>query len=394
MRSRTRSRWAPGTILAAGAALAVLGLMRSPARAADHRDGPRVSQASVAPLDINDVYVFASPSNRNNTVVALTVGGAAVGIVGPPLFFPGSVYELRVSNDGDPLTDELVIQAVFSQPNGVGRQAYNLLAVNAATGRTTMLARGMTGRDVQLRGGGRARAGIFDDPFFFDLIAFNKFRAVVQIGDPPGTPAPVAARVAPFLEPNFPNNFFGNFNTLAIVVEVPRTRLQSSRNNPNLTIWARTLTPEGVQFDRMGNPAINTVVGFEQPLDGLPSIQDTFNSLTPVQDVGLRGAAAQRINLAFGLTDPQLTDLVNLLLPDVIGFNTTSRAGFPNGRRLADDVIDVELGLLTNNGLTSDRVVNDSVFSNRFPYLGPPLPRSAIRGAIRALSAEAESLRP
>jgi hypothetical protein len=67
-------------------------------------------------------------------------------------------------------------------------------------------------------------------------------------------------------------------------------------------------------------------------------------------------------------------------------FRTTSSAGFLNGRQLQDDVIDAELALLTDGALTSDRVVNDSVFSRRFPYLGPPLPRSAINRAMRALS--------
>lgn len=368
--------------------LGALALAPAGVRAADHRDGPRFNNNGIAPLDINDVYVFPSPANPNNTVIIVTVGGAAVGVVGAPIFFPDAVYEVRISNDGNPLTDELVVRAAFSTPNAALQQSFVITASDAGSGQGAVLAQGVTGRnrDTQLRGGGKVRAGIFDDPFFFDLIAFNKFKAVVETGVPPGTPAPVADRVAPFLPPNFPNNFFGNFNVLAIVVEVPRMRLQSSRNNPNITLWARTLVG-GVQFDRMGNPGINTVVGFAQPLNGLPNIQDTFNNLTPADDPALRPVAAERINLAFGLQEPNLTQLVNLLLPDVISFNTTSRAGFPNGRRLEDDVIDTELGLLTNNGLTSDRVINDSVFNRRFPYIAPPLPRQPLTTqAFRALS--------
>jgi hypothetical protein len=60
------------------------------------------------------------------------------------------------------------------------------------------------------------------------------------------------------------------------------------------------------------------------------------------------------------------------LLPDVIRFNTASSSGFLNGRRLQDDVIDAELGLLTGGVLTTDRVGNDSVFLNQFPYLAAP----------------------
>jgi hypothetical protein len=51
--------------------------------------------------------------------------------------------------------------------------------------------------------------------------------------------------------------------------------------------------------------------------------------------------------------------------------DTSSSAGFPNGRRLADDVIDIELGLVTNGAVTSDCVANDSAFTNSFPYLAP-----------------------
>ena len=61
--------------------------------------------------------------------------------------------------------------------------------------------------------------------------------------------------------PNVPNNFFGNFNILGIVLEIPRQQIQSRQNNPNLSAWIRVLTPDGNQFDRMGRPGINTVVG-------------------------------------------------------------------------------------------------------------------------------------
>jgi hypothetical protein len=53
-----------------------------------------------------------------------------------------------------------------------------------------------------------------------------------------------------------------------------------------------------------------------------------------------------------------------------------SFAGYPNGRRLEDDVIDTSFLVLSNAGvlpatLTSDCVANDSNFSATFPYLAP-----------------------
>lgn len=68
-----------GSILAGAAALAGLMVRPPAATAADHRDGPRVIQNGLTPLDINDVYVFVSPANRNNTVIAPTTGGPGWG---------------------------------------------------------------------------------------------------------------------------------------------------------------------------------------------------------------------------------------------------------------------------------------------------------------------------
>lgn len=388
---RSRRRCVTVNVAAAMIALLLGSFAVTPAWAADHRDGPRVTNNSLntGALDLNDLYLFVSPVNRNNTVMVLTTGGAGVGILSPPFFFPGGIYEFRISNDGNPVTDELVLQLVFSAPNARGQQSYHFFKIDGRTERRVLLARGVTGRNVIFRGNGLVRAGLFDDPFFFDALAFSKFRAAVIAG------APLADRVAPFVPPSIPNNFFGNFNTLAIVVEIPRVLIQSRPNNPNISMWIRTLTPDGTQFDRTARPGINTVVGFEQPLFGIPNVQDTFNSLTPADDAGLRTTAADRINHAFGLPLDKATGLVGILLPDVMTFKTTDRSGFfsivggqpkLNGRRLTDDVIDDALGLLTDGALKSDRVINDSVFQKRFPYLGAPLPRSATLEAMRVLS--------
>ena len=59
-------------------------------------------------------------------------------------------------------------------------------------------------------------------------------------------------------------------------------------------------------------------------------------------------------------------------LPDILTYNTSSSAGFLNGRQLSNDVIDAELNLITNGGITGDCIANDSTFSDTFPYLGSP----------------------
>jgi hypothetical protein len=348
--------------------------LASQAIAADHVDGPRTTNAGaagLAALDLNDLYVFVSPVNRNNTVIALTTGGR-VGIVNPITFLPGAVFEIRVSNDGDSTTDEVIFQAIFSNADRFGRQNYTIRLIRQNRGGDpAIVARGLTGQTVAGSLGMKVQAGIFDDPFFFDSDAFARFRSAVQAG------ADLNGRVNAFNAQAHRNGFPAN--TLAIVIELPRTELQSKASDPNITVWLRTLRPgTGVQFDRTGLPAINTAVLFPFPLPNptRPGLQDVFNDRTPAGDASLREEAAQRINLIYGLpldsAPPgflSARQLAAAVLPDVMPFNTTSTAGFLNGRRLTDDVIDAELGLLTGGALTTDGVSNDSTFLTKFPYL-------------------------
>ncbi len=372
-RSRFGTAWLSLIVVAMAAA--------STARAADHRDGPKIirENPSLGALDLNDLYMFQSPTNRKNTVMILTCSPGA-GVVCPGVFMPGAFYDFNVVNTGG-LKANLVIRTVFSDPDTVGRQNYQTMLVRDS-GMVQLLARGTTGKTIRVSGGGQITAGLFDDPFFFDSLAFMKFVAAVQAGKG------LSDRVAPFLPPSVPNNFFANFNTLAIVLEVPSARLQASRAKTKIGAWISTEN-NGAQYDRTGLPAINTAANF--PQGGLADLRDVFNTLSPSDDVALRPVAAQRINLAYGLPMDKALALATMVLPDIMPFDTASDAGFFNGRRLQDDVIDAEFALLTGGALTSDRVVNDSPFRRSFPYLGPPLPRRAgevIRAASGAFQME------
>ena len=65
--------------------------------------------------------------------------------------------------------------------------------------------------------------------------------------------------------------------------------------------------------------------------------------------------------------------LAGALLPDVLTLDVTSTAGFLNGRRPQDDVIDAELNLLTKGQVTGDGVnANDVPFLTDFPFFAPP----------------------
>jgi hypothetical protein len=131
-----------------------------------------------------------------------------------------------------------------------------------------------------------------------------------------------------------------------MVLEVPSSTLGPD----NIGVWART--EFGSQVDRMGRPAINTVF--------IPSdFKNAFNEGKPRHD--------SRDFSTF------LGPLAGALLPDILTIDTSSSAGFLNGRRLADDVIDIELQLITGDPGAGDCVDgNDVAFQGTFPYLADP----------------------
>jgi len=295
--------------------------------AADHLDSPSVENDGR--LDLNDIYAFQSPTNANNTVLIMTVNPLA-GVLSDTTFNSRGSYEFHVDNNGDAVSD-VSFTMFFSRPRR-GSQSVLVLRED-----NSILASGKTGRDVAVSGGGTFHAGLFDDPFFFDLNGFND--GFNFTGD----------------------DFFEGMDVSAIVLEIP----SASLGGTNVAVWARTATG-GQQFDRMGRPAINTAL--------IPSgLKDAFNAGDPVNDPADFGAVVQATIEALNGGDAATAAvLTGILLPDVLTFDTSDASGFLNGRQLPNDVIDAELGLLTNGAVTGDGVdQNDVPFPAGFPFLAP-----------------------
>jgi hypothetical protein len=304
----------------------IIGVAAVPIGAADHLDGPLVMTDSM--YDINDVYAFQTPANASSTTLIMTVVPLA-GAQNPAMFGSGGAYEFKIDNTGD-AKEDLTYTATFGAPTSAGKQSVTLKA-----GATTLGA-GMTGSTITLSNGGRMIAGLYDDPFFFDLAAFKNSLQFCPGGV--GT------------------NFFKGLNVMAIVVEVPASALGGK-----IGVWARTLK-NGQQFDRMGRPAINTVFLAN-------ARKDTFNSTQPADDPANYTADVVGVLKSLGNDDATATKLAGVLLPDILTFDTASNAGFLNGRQLSDDVIDAELNLISGGKVKTDCVANDSNFSASFPYL-------------------------
>jgi hypothetical protein len=331
--------------------VATLGYVALPSNAADHLEAPLVQQDGRT--DINDIYAFQSPTNPDNTVLVMTVNPVA-GIQSPTTFRPGVSYTFMIDTDGDARRD-IRYTARFNKPDADGQQRVRL--TRAADGDTSLVAEGMTGGSSPISGGGQVFAGLSDDPFFFDLQAFKD-----QVKGEGGTRTFCDAT---------PTDFFAGLDVSSIVVEVP-----SSSLGTNIGVWAQTRDNGGV-IDRMGRPAIATVL----INDGN---EDAFNATRPVKDraTWLNEVKGNLLGLS-GLdgtpySDAEAQGISEVLLPDILTLDTSSSAGFLNGRQLQDDVIDAELGVVTGGFfggspvLTSDCVNSNNVpFLGAFPYVAP-----------------------
>ena len=195
-------------------------------QSADHIDAP-ISSAD-APADINDLFVFTSPENASNVVFAITVNPLI-----PPTeattarFDPNILYQWKIDTNADGVED-MVLQARVidnggqqtlvvrgpSAPQITGTMAMELDETPLISGRVSSA----NDTDVIDQDGVRAFAGVRDDPFYIDLTRLTEVLDGSQ---------------SSFRNPGV--DALAGVNTLAIVVELPRSMLGGSSN---IGVWA------------------------------------------------------------------------------------------------------------------------------------------------------------
>lgn len=341
------------SIALASAAVGVAALGALPALGADHRDAPLTKSAPKS--DINDLYAFKNA--RGNAVYAMTVNPLTSPADTMRLALdPGTVYEFKADTNSDAVAD-WALKFTFS-----GTSAVQDVTVRLATGAGA--ASNDPVGDVIAQGKTSAGAGVTtfksndgkytfyvgprDDPFFFDLAAFNKGLAFTN----PGV------------------DTFKGTNVTAIVVEENQAPAAQK-----VGYWATTARQNSLdrweQLDRMGRPAILTVFipTLEYIGDTTASQEDAFNNNNPDRDVAIFKDEVLA-TLAALKSDPALADI---LLPDILTVDFGQAVKYLNGRAPADDVIDISLAVITGNAAASDNVgANDKPFLAEFPYLAPP----------------------
>jgi len=348
-----------GSAIVAAALVLALGAAPMIGFGADHLDAPNLTAPSMRPdADINDVYVFQG-RNEKRTVLAMTTHPAA-GAIAPLEYATDVKYTIKIDRGGDAKADAQYT-TVFDEPKMNGRQAYKVVWRSGDHQRR--VAHGPTGAINDVRGGGKVFAGLRSDPFFFDLAAFQ------------GSVLGMGSRA--FCDGD-EVDFFEALNANAIVLQVPDSAL-----GRDIGIWAVTTTDGGDRIDRMARPAINTV--FNSGDD-----KNRFNQGHPASDYRRFSDTVRGVLKTFSAldaegayTNAQTRTLAEVLLPDVVIYDTrTDAAGPLNGRALSDDVIDAELNIVTggfafagrdgDGAISSDCVDAHDDYRARFPYLGKP----------------------
>jgi hypothetical protein len=372
---------AAGLLGIAGFVLAVGGAPLL-ASGADHLDAPALGGLTGADAtvfaphsdhgdrDINDVYAFQG-SDPSNTVLAMTTN-PAINLFGGA-FGTDVRYVINVDKDGDAVQDIAYVWT-FGPVSG-GAQDYTVTRYEGANAVSlnsgNEIGTGSTGGSGIGDGKGKAMvfAGVRSDPFFFDLTGF--IGTLFKIGtDGLGSG---------------PTDFFVNLNTNAVVLEVPDNALGPKGIGVwGVTLWNDNGTWKGA--DQMGRPAINTVFNTKLVDPNAGTTKNNFNVTAPADQKTAFGGQFRtniittltHINAVLGTGHADYDQaaaegLADVLLPDVITYDTgTAAVGPLNGRALADDVIDAELGLTTNGAVTSDGVGAHKDYLSTFPYLGVP----------------------
>ncbi len=309
----------------------VLALLVGDGIASDHRDAPILQVDTRA--DLADFYAFQSPADASRTVFIVTTNPAA-GILSPDTFSAGVTYNVEVYNDDD-FKPDVLFTVKFDKPKNGGQN----VKLKSKGGSDLFQARGPVGGDLDLGNGGKFTSGLFDDPFFFDLVGFKTGHLQAAGG----------------------KDFFAGTNVSAFVIEVPTVALTRL---PRTIIATRARAKKGA-VDTIGRPLVSTFFISD------PQARNVFNATPLAKQDAFLPVLTQTLASHYSATDAAA--LADFFIPDVLPIDTAQPSGYFNGRKLEDDVVDVMLAELLQEPAASDGVdANDAAFRGSFPYLALP----------------------
>jgi hypothetical protein len=317
-------------------------------------------------LDLCDLYAFQSPVANGRTVIVLNANFNA------GTLHPDAIYRVNIDNDGDYLTD-IAFSYVFSNPKN-GTQTVNVFVAKGAESRspeavgTKVISDGEVSfgpaPNIMKSGAYTFFAGSRSDAFFFD---FDGIKNLFDTRGKRNFTEPHLGGKSPWtgVDANTEANVFST------VIELPTTELDPK---PEIHIWGRcSVRRDGklVHVDRAGHPSVSSFFNTDDT-------KEEYNASEPVNDrkrwldqfVHLMGHTGNYTREeAIAAIERERT------LPDVLTFDPSKRAVYPNGRSFTDDVIDYRLAFLTKNQCPPSGLKPHTDVQKEFPYIGTPHPK-------------------
>lgn len=395
--------------------------------AADHGDA--IAAPLDRPADIADVYAFLDPNDDKRVVLILTlVGFIATGENEAFGFFDPLVrYSVGIENTGDAKQD-LFLDVTFTKPisrsiaqtatiklshRKKGKDAGAKLFTAPATLASAQFVAPPRVLTTDPATGITFFAGLADDPFFFDVPAEifyrdSRFAGTSQSSGFGSIDDPDPSTIDPTVF-NRARDSFAGYNVLSIALSAPVELLQGPAGNI-LGIYGATARHkrvtheedgtaigkgEFIQIDSQATPVVNVV------LTAPYTDRDRFNALLPDSSTFAAGIVQMLRRLQTRQPGIDLLKQIAVANGDYLRLDTSipnmgpeggtnPPAGFPNGRRLGDDVTRTIVSIINNildpnpsnpnEGDQDDGVTaNDEPFLNEFPFLAPslqPLPNT------------------
>ncbi len=316
-------------------------------------------------LDLCDLYAFQSPADPARTVLILNANPFAEA----PEFHPDAIYRLAVDNDGDYLND-IAFSVVFS-PLRNGKQTASVFMARGAEARSVEAVGTKIIPDAEVSFGVTPNivksgpytffAGNRSDAFFFD---YDGIKNLFDTSGGRNFTAPHLGGKSPWTgkDSNTESNVF------SIALELPTSELGA---RPAIRIWGRcSVRRDGklVHVDRAGHPSVSSFFNTDET-------KEEYNASEPVND---RKRWTDQFVHLMGHTGGYSRDEAiaaidaDELLPDMLTFNPSKPAKYPNGRVFTDDVIDHRLAFLSKGDIPPSGLRPHTDVLKVFPYLGPP----------------------
>lgn len=315
-------------------------------------------------LDLCDLYAFPSPATPDNTVLILNANPKADAL------HPEAIYRLAIDNDGD-LRDDIAFSFVFSEPVD-GRQSVDvyLATDDDAKSPEAVGERIFTGVEVSFGATPNIAvsdsftfcAGARSDAFFFD---FDGIKNLFDTSGGRNFTAPHLGDTSPWtgVDSNLAANVF------SIAIEMPTSALGA---NPDVRIWGRcSLRGEDgelLHVDRAGHPSVSSFFNTDET-------KEAYNAGEPVDDrERFIGQFIHLMGHTGGYSREEAIAAIDAegTLPDMLTYNPSRPAKYPNGRTFTDDVIDYRLAFLTKGDCPPSGLSPHTDTLREFPYLGPP----------------------